>query len=68
MRNTNTTTSTKSTAPKRISALTAGILSLVLLTMTGCQTRSVSSKGGVVTLDEQFSIAVPSNKTLKQGT
>ncbi|MBL9168431.1 MAG: hypothetical protein JNN07_11875 [Verrucomicrobiales bacterium] len=68
MKNTNLTAFTPSSTLPKIPALAAGILSLVLLTVTGCQTKSVSSQGGVVTLDEQFSIAVPANKTLKQGT
>lgn len=68
MKNTNTTPRIKSNASNRIPVLAAGILSLVLLITTGCQTKTVSTKGGIVTLDEQFSIAVPSNKTLKQGT
>lgn len=38
-----------------------------LLTATGCRTTNVSSTGGVVTLNEQFSITVPAETTLKQG-
>jgi hypothetical protein len=43
-------------------------VALTLLTATGCRTTNVSSEGGVVTLDEQFSITVPAETTLKQGT
>jgi len=47
--------------------LAAILVSLTLLTATGCRTTNVSSKGGVVTLNEQFSITVPAQSILKQG-
>jgi uncharacterized membrane protein len=42
--------------------------SLTLLATTGCRTTNVSSNGGVLTLNEQFTIAVPAEYTIKQGT
>lgn len=42
-------------------------VALTLLTAVGCRTTNVSSKGGVVTLNEQFSITVPAESTLRQG-
>jgi uncharacterized membrane protein len=54
-------------APGTLNTLTVILVALTLLTATGCQTTNVSGKGGVVTLDEQFSITVPAENTLKQG-
>ena len=48
-------------------ALSVIFVALALLTATGCQMTNVSSKGGVVTLNEEFSITVPSETILKQG-
>jgi len=53
-------------APGKLTTLAALVLALALLT-TGCRTTNVSSQGGVVTLDEQFSLTVPAATTLKQG-
>lgn len=40
---------------------------VALLNTMGCRT-NVSSKGGVVPLNEEFSISVPASESLKQGT
>ena len=54
-------------APLKRVTLTVIFAALTLLTATGCRTTNVSGTGGVVTLDEQFSITVPAESTLKQG-
>lgn len=45
----------------------AVIAVLALLVTTGCRTTNVSGKGGVVTLNEEFTITVPAEIALKQG-
>ena len=40
---------------------------LALLTATGCSSTNVSSAGGVVPINEEFSITVPASATVKQG-
>jgi len=55
-------------ATGKLKTLAVIFAALTLLTTTGCRTTNVSSEGGVVTLDEQFSITVPAETTLKQGT
>lgn len=47
--------------------LAAAIAALTLLGATGCRTTNESDNGGVVTLDEQFTITVPAEISLKQG-
>ena len=48
--------------------LAASILtSMMLVAAAGCTT-NVSSKGGVVQVNEEFSITVPATTTVKQGT
>ena len=54
-------------APGKLNTLTVIFAALTLLTATGCRTTNVSGTGGVVTLDEQFSITVPAESTLRQG-
>lgn len=54
-------------ATGKLKALAVIVGALTLLTATGCRTTNVSSKGGVVTLNEEFSITVPAETTLKQG-
>ncbi len=50
-----------------LKSLAVAIAALALLGSTGCRTTNDSTKGGVVTLDEQFSITVPARISLKQG-
>ena len=54
-------------ATGKLKTLAVIFVALTLLTATGCRTTNVSSKGGVVTLNEQFSITVPAKTTLIQG-
>jgi len=42
-------------------------MTLALLTASGCQGTNVSSQGGIVPLNEAFSITVPTPNTIKQG-
>jgi hypothetical protein len=43
-------------------------MALALLAVTGCKsTHHVSGRGGVVPLDEGFSITVPRSSTVQQG-
>jgi len=53
----------KSSLKSRIALL----MMLALMTASGCQTTKVSSAGGVVPLQQQFSISVPSGLSVKQG-
>ncbi len=53
--------------PGKRNTLTVILAALTLLASTGCRTTNISGTGGVVTLDEQFSITVPAENTLKQG-
>jgi hypothetical protein len=46
----------------------AMVMMLALLSATGCQSTNVSSEGGIVPINEEFSITVPSPNTVKQGT
>jgi len=57
---------TLSATTRKLTTLAAVLVSLTLLTATGCRT-NVSGKGGVVTLNEQFSITVPAQSVLKQN-
>ena len=43
------------------------IMMLTLITASGCKSTNVSSEGGVVPINEQFSITVPTPNTIKQG-
>ena len=54
-------------AAGKLKLLAVTFAALTLLTTTACRTTNVSGKGGVVTLNEQFSIAVPSETTVRQG-
>ena len=51
---------------KALKTIGALCVAVGLLTTVGC--RTTSEKGGVVTLNEEFSITVPTSETLKQGT
>lgn len=51
----------------KLTTLAAILVSLTLMTATGCRTTNVSGKGGVVTLNEEFSVTVPAESVLKQG-
>lgn len=42
-------------------------MTLALLTASACRTTNVSSEGGIVPQNEQFSITVPASYTIKQG-
>ncbi|HTB63953.1 MAG TPA: hypothetical protein VK737_10225 [Opitutales bacterium] len=42
-------------------------MTLSLMTASGCQGTNVSSQGGIVPIDEEFSITVPTPNTIKQG-
>jgi uncharacterized membrane protein len=46
---------------------TAGALVALLVLASGCTTTKNSEKGGIVPIDEGFSITVPASCTLKQG-
>jgi hypothetical protein len=59
---------TRPDTTRKLTTLAAILVSLTLLMATGCGTTNVSSKGGIVTLDEQFSITVPAESILKQGS
>lgn len=50
-----------------LKALAAIVAALTLLTATACRTTNISGKGGVIALDEEFSLAVPAQSTLQQG-
>ena len=56
-----------SEATGRRKTLAVTFVSLSLLVATGCRTTNVSGDGGVITLNEQFSITVPAENTVKQG-
>jgi len=43
------------------------VMMLALLTATGCQSTNVSDQGGIVPINEEFSITVPAATTVKQG-
>ncbi len=45
----------------------AGVLVALLALGTGCNTTKISEQGGIVPIDEGFSITVPTSCTLKQG-
>jgi len=45
----------------------ATALIFALLTATGCQSTNTSSNGGIVPINEEFSIAVPTPTTIAQG-
>jgi uncharacterized membrane protein len=66
MINTIPSQTTMAGATGKLKTLAVIFVALMLLMATGCRTTNVSSKGGF-TLDEQFSIAVPAEHTLKQG-
>lgn len=38
-----------------------------LLSATGCNSTNVSEQGGIATVDQEFSISVPTPNTIKQG-
>jgi hypothetical protein len=59
--------SSPSKTEKVIKTICAAFLTLALFAVVGCRT-NVSAKGGVVPLNEEFSITVPTSETLKQGT
>ena len=65
-RMTNTKTSPHN-KQRDIKTLVATFMALTLLTAIGCRTTNVSSKGGVVAVNEEFSITVPASTTVKQG-
>jgi len=46
----------------------ATALLFALITASGCQSTNVSSKGGIVPINEEFSIAVPTPTTVAQGS
>lgn len=50
---------------KALKTIVALCVAVGLLTSVGC--RTTSEKGGVVTLNEEFSISVPTSHTVKQG-
>lgn len=53
---------------RRTNLLLAGVMALALLAVAGCKsTHHVSGRGGVVPLDEGFSITVPKSSTAQQG-
>jgi uncharacterized membrane protein len=51
---------------KALKTIGALCVAVGLLTTVGCRT-TTSEKGGVVTLNEEFSISVPTSHTVKQG-
>lgn len=48
--------------------MAAMITVLTLLVATGCRTTNESSKGGYITVNEEFSLTVPADIALKQGS
>lgn len=67
MTNTNSPLPATTSMGNHLKSSVAIIAALTLLTLTGCRTTNVSSQGGVVTLNEEFSITVPAEIALKQG-
>ena len=47
--------------------LIAMFMVLALMAGSGCQSTKVSGQGGVVPVNEEFSITVPTSNTVKQG-
>ncbi len=68
MTNANSSRPTTTSIVGHLKFLVPAIAALTLLSSTGCRTTNVSDKGGVVTLNEQFSITVPAEISLKQGS
>jgi hypothetical protein len=63
----NTTNSSPKKA-RRTNLLVAGFMALALLAVAGCKsTHHESGRGGIVPLDEGFSITVPRTSTVRQG-
>ena len=45
----------------------AVFMTLALIAVSGCQSTKDSGQGGIVTVNEEFSITVPTSYTVKQG-
>ena len=51
-----------------LKSLAAIVAVLTLLVATGCHTTNESSKGGYISVNEEFSLTVPADIALKQGS